>query len=123
MMAGQLSVIVRPGAEPFHTAADISAIVTAVLAIIAYAHFGFRALRQRWRLERYLRGEYPGKRGDDDTGARSLVRLMADLGMTEAAVLDAAFRSKKIERVVRPDPDTNIADQIMLRFRHSSATG
>ena len=45
-----------------------------------------------------------------------LVRLAADLGMTEAEVMQAAFASKVVERNVATDPETGRAAAIMLSY-------
>lgn len=102
--------------DPLQAFADISAIVTAAVALLAYFHFGLRSLRQRWRLEKYLRDEAPGKRGKGDAGARTVLHLIAAIGMTETEILDAAFRSRHVKLSTAADPDTGRASAIFLKY-------
>ena len=75
-------------------AANWAAIITAGVATVAYFRFiGAQRVRRR-ALETHLRGE---KLSGHDNGRRTLMHLMANLAMTEAEVLHAGFRSKKIE--------------------------
>jgi hypothetical protein len=56
---------------------------------------------KRKRLEEYLRDER--KKGRT---AIAVVHLVAELGMTEAEVLDASFRSRHIVRLHAPTSDS-----------------
>jgi hypothetical protein len=82
--------------EMLEITANWAAILTAMVATLAY--FGF--VRAQWRrrraLERYLRDE---KLSGRDDGRRTVVHLMANLAMTEAEVLHAGFHSRKIKSV------------------------
>lgn len=74
-----------------------SAILTAVVAVIAYGGFIIGGIRKRWRLEKYLKAQLAlGK----DRGQRTLVHLVANLGMSETEIMDSAFRSNHVERKV-----------------------
>jgi hypothetical protein len=77
-------------------AANWAAILTAVVATVAYARFVFGQLRRQWALEKHLRDE---RAEGEDQGRRTVVHLMANLGMTEAEVLRAGFDSKKVRAV------------------------
>lgn len=77
-------------------AANWAAILTACVATMAYIRFvGSQWLRRR-ALEAHLHEE---KRSGHDNGRRTVMHLMANLAMTEAEVLQAGFRSGKIDVV------------------------
>lgn len=82
------------------TAANWAAILTALVASIAYLGFVCSQRRRRDALERHLREE---KQGGQDRGRRTVMHLMANLAMTEAEVLQAGFQSKKITVVAGVD--------------------
>lgn len=94
----------------------VAAIATAAVAIWAWCYFRFGRRQKRLRLETYLRDASvsvePGRQG-----AHSLVHLIAELGMSESDVMDAAFRSTKIERLGRSDPQTGLATHVMLAYK------
>jgi hypothetical protein len=75
------------------TAANGAAILTALVATIAYWRFVCAQWIRRVALERHLREE---KLAGQDLGRRTVMHLMANLAMTEAEVLHAGFQSKKI---------------------------
>lgn len=75
------------------TAANWAAILTALVATIAYLRFVCAQWRRREALEKHLREE---KQAGQDLGRRTVMHLMANLAMTEAEVLHAGFQSKKI---------------------------
>lgn len=74
-------------------AANWAAILTALVAIIAYCRFFCAEWARRAALERHLKEE---KLASQDQGQRTVMHLMANLAMTEAEVLHAGFQSKKI---------------------------
>lgn len=74
-------------------AANWAAILTALVATLAYLRFVGAQWRRRRALEAHLREE---KRSNRDNGRRTLMHLMANLAMTEAEVLHAGFQSRKI---------------------------
>jgi len=80
-------------------ASQWAAILTAVVAGSAYGRYLFERRQKRLRLERHLKNQKAGSKGGDH-GQRSIVDLMAALGMTEAEIMDAAFRSLCIKRTV-----------------------
>lgn len=77
--------------------ANLSAILTAAIAGLAYFHFVWGERARRRALERHLKEEAIR---DRDEGRRTIVHLMAHLSMTEAEVLHAGFQSK----LVRAEP-------------------
>lgn len=89
-------------AEIFAIAADWAAIITAMLTALAYGQFIYHRHSQMQAFEKHLRSE---KAAQKDKGQRTALHLAAHLSMTEAEVLGAAFRSKKVAPVVRPNDD------------------
>lgn len=102
--------------------AELSAILTAVVAVWGYGHYRLDQREKRIKLEAYLKGERSGARGDEK-GQRSLLHLMAKLGMTEAELLSASFVSKHIGRKIAADPDTGRAAALLLEYRALSSNG
>ncbi len=94
------------------TLSQWAAILTAVVAVLASAWYVMERRRKRRRLEQYLKDEYEARR---DKGQRTLLHLAANLGMTETEIMDAAFRSKRIDRVVVTD-SAGRADRMMLVY-------
>ncbi|KZM50183.1 hypothetical protein [Labrenzia sp. OB1] len=80
--------------------ANWAAILTAVVATTAYGRFLYQQIRQRRALENHLRSEMGAGR---DSGKRTVLHLMAALSLTEAEVLSAAFRSRKISPAIITD--------------------
>lgn len=99
--------------EVIEITANAASILTAVIAVWAFLYFQVGKLRQRWRLEAYLRDQQTGSR---DGGQRTILHLVARLGMSEAEIIDAAFRSKVIDRKVSQD-DEGKADRLFLVYR------
>ena len=77
-----------------------AAILTAGVALFAYSLYLRERRQKRLRLEAYLKAE---KEAGRDKGQRTLLYLVAQVGMTETEVVDAAFRSKCIRRLVSTD--------------------
>ncbi|MGO4167959.1 hypothetical protein [uncultured Novosphingobium sp.] len=77
-------------------ASDWAAILTALVATVAYGRYWLAQRACREALETYLKEE---KRRATDEGRRSVMHLMANLAMTEAEVLHAGFRSDRIKAV------------------------
>jgi hypothetical protein len=92
--------------------ADLASIITAVIAAGAAVWY-FRQRRQKTlSLENYLKVET----GGNET-RRTVTHLAAVLGMTEADVIDAAIRSRHIERSATPPM---MGAPSMLLFRYSN---
>src|ERR1700692_3152954 len=68
---------------------------------------------KRIQLENYLKAE---KAAGRDKGQRTILHLMARLGLTEAEVLQASFGSKHLVRRLAVDPTTLRADAILLEY-------
>jgi len=93
-------------------AAAILAIVTAIGGVLLYVRRQSKQRERQLRLERHLREE---KEWGIDQGQRTVPHLMAELGMTEKDVLDAAFRSKVVRRRTRQD-DQGFARILLFEF-------
>lgn len=94
--------------------ANLAAILTAVVATVAYARYLWVRCTKRWCLERYLKRE---KAIGANKGQRTVLHLVAKLKMAEGDVLDAAFRSKRIRCVSLPDKDGRVAS---LLFQYAA---
>jgi hypothetical protein len=103
------NVIIKDGLE---IAANVAAILTAVVATLAYVHFIWGERRRRLALEAYLREE---RRHSVDEGRRTVTHLMAHLSMTEAEVLKAGFQSKIVEAIPGMDEQGRA---VRLYFQH-----
>jgi hypothetical protein len=96
------------------TAAAISAILTAIVAVWGYGTYRYEKINKRRRLEQHLKNE---KGQGVDGGRLSVLDLMAQLRMTESDVLDAAFRSRRV-RTVAPFDYGRVPQ---LRFEYDDA--
>ena len=95
--------------------ADLASILTAIAAVAAWAYFLLARYRKRLRLERYLKGA-KARAAHGKKGQHTIIHLMAECGMTEAEILDAAFRSRKIDRPVRVEGASGRAVEILLEY-------
>ncbi|RWD51230.1 MAG: hypothetical protein EOS25_13940 [Mesorhizobium sp.] len=98
--------------------ANVAATATAVIAGWAWGWYQFDRCRKRKRLVDYLREE---KLAGGDQGQRTLLHLIANLGMSESEIMDAAFRSKVISRHVSMDPQGR-ADRLFLEYDGDDTT-
>lgn len=73
---------------------DWAAIATAIVAVVAYGRYLHDRREKVRRLEAHLRQE---KEMSPDQGLRTVLHLMRHLRMTEADILDAAFRSTMVQ--------------------------
>lgn len=93
--------------------ANLAAILTAVIAVVGYGKYQLDAVCRRKKLENYLKKQ---KTLSSDQGQRSIMHLMAHLGLTEAEILQASFTSKQIARKIIKDPDTGYADKLFFEY-------
>ncbi len=98
----------------FGILANIAAVLTAVIAAVGYSAYRWDQFTKRKKLEKYLKDE---KSDGKDRGQRSLLHLMANVGMTEAELIQASFRSDHIERKIAPDDKTGRADSLLLEWK------
>jgi hypothetical protein len=90
-----------------------AAILTALVAAGAYVLYRWEIHSKRIQLENFLKAEKTAAR---DKGQRTILHLMARLGLTEAEVLQASFGSKHIVRRIAAAPATLRADAILLEY-------
>ncbi len=93
--------------------ADLSAVITAMVAFFGYGIYHFHQLQKRKRLVSYLKKEQ--EKGLDE-GQRTTLHLMAQLGLTEAEILQASFRSKRIVRKIKKDDKTGLARELLFQW-------
>ena len=93
-------------------AADWAAILTAIIAVLAYGRYEWVRHQKRTRLEEHLKAE---KANGTDKGQRTILHLVARLSMTENDVLDAAFRSKRVRCVINSDIEGYVA-QLLFEY-------
>lgn len=79
--------------------ADLAAILTAIVATVAYGKFLLAQRRRRKALEDYLRED----KRMGDMQRHTVMHLMAHLSMTEVEVLQAGFQSEKVTAVPGTD--------------------
>lgn len=96
--------------------ANIAAIVTALVAFVGSTWFFVERGSKRRRLEAYLKAERD-EGDDDDKGQRSILHLIARVGLTEQEILQAGFRSKHIGRVLTTNKSDGMAKDILLVYR------
>ena len=94
--------------------ANIAAIVTALVAFAGSAWFVMERSAKRRRLEAYLKD---ARDAGKDKGQRSILHLIARVGLTEQEILQASFRSKHIGRVLTTNTTDGIAKDILLEYR------
>jgi len=104
-----------------NAASDIATVILAIVGIGAYGWYQIDLFIRRRRLEEFLKGERKGKRHKDDLGQRTVLFLASQLRMTEAEVLEAGFRSKKIKCVPGFDKETHRADAIFFEYDHEKS--
>lgn len=90
---------------------------TAVVALWVGISYKLDRKRRRLALEHYLYSQQPTAA---NSGARSLLHLVAQLMMSEADVLTAAFDSDKVETARRQDED-GVTKEVLLRYRRDAA--
>ncbi|MDH3703607.1 MAG: hypothetical protein OEU46_20095 [Alphaproteobacteria bacterium] len=96
-------------------AANIAAILTAVFAAWAGIYVVIDLRKKRRKLEDYLQQVRSSATGDDK-GQRTILHLTARLGLTEAEILHASFRSKRIIRTLAANKETGRADAMLLGY-------
>ncbi len=84
----------------------------AAFAAFASAWFWGERCKKRVKLENYLKKQ---KASGADKGQRSLLHLMRHLSMTEADIMNAAFRSNRVEPKVKKDED-GFADSLFFEY-------
>lgn len=98
--------------DDLSTLANMAAILTAVIAVFGYGAYRLEQYSKRSHLEGYLKAESSG----DDLGQRSLLHLMAKVGMTEAELIQASFQSDHIVRKIAKNDTTGRAAALLLQW-------
>tara|TARA_R110002110_G_scaffold284987_2_gene499318 strand:- start:74249 stop:74569 length:321 start_codon:yes stop_codon:yes gene_type:complete len=94
--------------------ANFAAIVTALVAFAGAAWFMMERGAKRRQLEAYLKAE---RDAGKDKGQRSILHLIARVGLTEQEILQVSFRSKHIGRVLTTNKPDGMAKDILLEYR------
>jgi hypothetical protein len=95
------------------TAANVATIPTALIATLAAAYVWRDARQKRVRLEQYLKAE---KVAGSGKGQRTILHLMANVGLTEAEILHASFGSNRVARKLGKDEKTGLANVLLLEY-------
>lgn len=92
--------------------ANWAAILTAAIATIAYGKYLLERRSKTKKLSNYLKNE---KLDDYGSGKRTTLHLMAALGMTEAEIFAAAFRTERVDTAVSVD-DKGRANLLLFEY-------
>ena len=82
-------------------------------AMYAYWQYAITKRLRRRQLERYFKEELSA---EADRGRRSVVHLMGHLRMTEGQIVEAGYSSPRIEPIIRTDPETGLAQQLLFQY-------
>lgn len=103
--------------------ANLASILTAAVAAWAWWSFGLDARKKKEKLERYLKDQKDkAKNLRDDKGQKSLLHLVANVGLTEAEILHASFQSPYIKRTTRGSEDSPLASAILFEYDPSGTS-
>lgn len=94
--------------------ADLSAVLTAAVAVWLWLKFVWVARTRRRKLEDYLKGERSNPALDQ--GMRSILHLMSNLSMTEEQIYSAAFSSKVVSAVPLVSENGPFASKILFVY-------
>ncbi|MHA7776114.1 hypothetical protein [Roseibium sp. M-1] len=90
-----------------------AAIITAIVAFFGYGAYRCDIVKKRLCLEKYLKSE---QLKGSDKGQRSILHIVARIGMTETEILQASFRSKHILRKIASNDGTGRAEAILIEW-------
>jgi hypothetical protein len=93
--------------------ANIAAIFTAIVAVIAWVSYKCSQCEKMRKLEDYLKKE---KEAGNDKAQRSILHLVANVGLTEEEIIKASFKSRHIKRRLTTNEKTGLADSILLEY-------
>lgn len=96
--------------------ANVASILTAVIAAIASIWYFLSGRRRMKKLEAYLRTEKNKTAGREDRGQRSLLHVMARVGLTEQEALQASFKSPYIKRLLATGQAHHLATDILFEY-------
>jgi hypothetical protein len=97
--------------------ANISSIITAIVAVSAWTYYKWQLRRKRRDLEGHLEKAQhePLGKSKQIKPQRGLVSISAALGLSQAEILQAAFDSHVIQRRVKTD-DEGFAREVLLEY-------
>jgi len=101
-------------------ASQIASVVTSIVALSAGLRVLYRRHAKRRKLERYLERAFKDP-GESGIRYRTVLHLIAALGMSEAEILTASFGSKKIHRGIAANEHTGRAEAILFEYRDDGA--
>lgn len=84
--------------------ADVCAILTALVAVWFFIRVKRGESDKLAKVENYLKAERYSS-NSDDKGQRSILNIIAKIGLSEQEILKASFQSKHIRRLLKPDKD------------------
>ena len=90
--------------------ANWAAILTGLVAVLAYGQFQWQSFARRRRLEAYLKSV-----AGEGQGQKTVLHLMRSLRMTEDELMAAAFHSRRITPRVKPDGD-GLAETLLFEY-------
>jgi hypothetical protein len=99
--------------------ANVASIITAVVAVAASVYFKWDSSSKIKKMESYLKIE---KAKSGDKGQRSLLHLMANVGLTESEILHASFKSRIIARRLTTSAATHLANDILFEYDPSGSS-
>lgn len=104
--------------ETLEIASDFASVATAIVAVLAYGRYVVDRRLKRHVVERFLKDEMAAR--DDpatDGGGRTAMFIGAEVGLTEADVMQAALSSKRIRRVPgRGAPPPGITTHVWYEY-------
>lgn len=84
--------------------ADACAILTAIIAVWFFIRVRCGENDKLTKVENYLKAEKAAAK-DGDKGQRSILNIIAKVGLSEEEILKASFQSKNIRRLLKSDQD------------------
>jgi hypothetical protein len=96
--------------------ANIASILTAFIAVIFWVNYKCEFKTKMEKLETYLKNE----KLKEDKGQRSILHLVANVGLTESEIIQASFKSGHIKRRLVKDSETGLANSILLEYVENS---
>jgi hypothetical protein len=94
--------------------ADIASIATAIVAVTAYSRYHYDRFKKRVDLENHLKSQAANAQGR--VSGLTILELVADLGMSESEIMDAALRSRHIRRTATREM-YGVPSKILLQFK------
>ena len=96
--------------------ANIASITTAILASVAWGNFKFEARKKMRKMETYLKEAKESDAKIGKRGLRSILNLMARVGLTEDEVLKSSFKSAHIKRALGTEEGSELASVILFEY-------